>query len=123
MMLLTGGDRKAAQRLWLRKVRIHMEAPQSSREQPLADSRTPAGEPAPARAQAVPKPETTAQLARRERSQIRLRQKHLASKIWASIRIASRRAMAACGDGRRRRRGGCGRSSRRSCRCGLAGSG
>jgi hypothetical protein len=58
--------------------------------QPLADSRTPAGEPAPARAQAVPTPATAAQLARRERSQIRLRQKHLASKIWASVRIASR---------------------------------
>ena len=53
MMLLTGGDRKAAQRLWLRKVRIHMEAPQSSREQPLADSRTPAGSsPSTGRAQA-----------------------------------------------------------------------
>ena len=53
MMLLTGGDRKAAQRLWLRKVRIHMEAPQSSREQPLADSRTPAGSgPGTGRAQA-----------------------------------------------------------------------
>ena len=38
----------------------------------------------------VPKPETAAQLARRERSQIRLRQKHLASKLWATIRIASR---------------------------------
>jgi len=38
----------------------------------------------------VPKLETAAQLARRERSQIRLRQKHLASKMWATIRIASR---------------------------------
>ena len=38
----------------------------------------------------MPKLETAAQLARRERSQIRLRQKHLASKIWASVRIASR---------------------------------
>ena len=27
LMLLTGGNRKAAQRLWLRKVRIHREAP------------------------------------------------------------------------------------------------
>ena len=86
MMLLTGGDRKAAQRLWLRKVRIHMEAPQSSREQPLADSRTPAGSgPGTGRAQAG---DGRAQLARRERSQIRLRQKHLASKIWASVRVA-----------------------------------
>ena len=43
----------AAQRFWLRKVRIHMEAPQSSRAQPLADSRTPAGSgPGTGRAQA-----------------------------------------------------------------------
>jgi len=28
LMLLTGGDRLAAQELWLRKVRIHLEAPQ-----------------------------------------------------------------------------------------------
>ena len=34
----------------------------------------------------MPKPETAAQLARRERSQIRLRQKHLASKMWATTR-------------------------------------
>ena len=53
--------------------------------------RTAKPQPAPARAQAVPKPETAAQLARREHSQIRLRQKHLASKIWASL---SRRAKA-----------------------------
>ena len=33
---------------------------------------------------------TAAQLARRERSQIRLRQKHLASKIWPGVRVASR---------------------------------
>jgi hypothetical protein len=52
--------------------------------------RTAKPQPAPARAQAVPKPETAAQLARRERSQIRLRQKRLASKMWATIRIASR---------------------------------
>jgi hypothetical protein len=32
---------------------------------------------------------TAAQLARRERSQIRLRQKHLASKIWAGVRVAT----------------------------------
>ena len=33
---------------------------------------------------------TACQLARRERSQKRLRQKHLASKLWACIRVASR---------------------------------
>ena len=46
--------------------------------------------PAPARAQAVPKPRTAAQIARHERSQKQLRQKHLARKMWASVRIASR---------------------------------
>ena len=30
-MLLTDGNRKAAQRLWLRKVRIHREAPPDAR--------------------------------------------------------------------------------------------
>ena len=33
---------------------------------------------------------TECQLARRERSQKRLRQKHLASKMWACIRVATR---------------------------------
>jgi hypothetical protein len=89
LMLLTGGNRKAAQRLWLRKVRIHREAPpDAGASAPKAATAKP--QPAPARAQAVPKLETAAQLARRARSQIRLRQKHLASKIWASVRIASR---------------------------------
>ena len=85
-MLLTDGNRKAAQRLWLRKVRIHREAPpDAGASAPKAATAKP--QPAPARAQAVPKPETAAQLARRERSQIWLRQKHLASKMWASVRI------------------------------------
>ena len=89
LMLLTGGNRQAAQRLWLRKVRIHREAPpDAGASAPKAATAKP--QPAPARAQAVPRLETAAQLARRERSQIRLRQKHLASKIWASVRVASR---------------------------------
>ena len=89
LMLLTDGNRKAAQRLWLRKVRIHREAPpDAGASAPKAATAKP--QPAPARAQAVPKLETAAQLARRERSQIRLRHKHLASKIWASVRVASR---------------------------------
>ena len=88
-MLLTDGNRKAAQQLWLRKVRIHREAPpDAGASAPKAATAKP--QPAPARARAVPKLETAAQLARRERSQIRLRQKHLASKMWATIRIASR---------------------------------
>ena len=90
---LTRGNLYAAQRLWLRKERIKAEASQVASAGAPQASQQPAGcqaKPAPARAQAVPKPETAAQLARRERSQIRLRQKHLASKIWASVRIASR---------------------------------
>jgi hypothetical protein len=88
-MLLTDGNRKAAQQLWLRKVRIHREAPpDAGASAPKAATAKP--QPAPARARAVPKLETAAQLARRERSQIRLRQKHLASKVWASVRVASR---------------------------------
>ena len=38
----------------------------------------------------IPRPETAAQLARCERSQKQLRQKHLARKMWACVRIASR---------------------------------
>ena len=49
--------------------------------------------PASAQAQAVPKPATAAQLARRGRSQERLHQKHLArgcGRLCASVRVASR---------------------------------
>ena len=89
LMLLTDGNRKAAQQLWLRKVRIHREAPPDAGAS-APKAATAKSQPATARAQAVPKLETAAQLARRERSQIRLRQKHLASKVWASVRVASR---------------------------------
>ena len=91
-MLLTDGNRKAAQQLWLRKVRIHREAPpDAGASAPKAATAKP--QPAPARARAVPKLETAAQLARRERSQIRLRQKHLASKVWASTTPLSDRPL------------------------------
>ena len=93
LMLLTGGDRLAAQELWLRKVRIHLEAPQGAGASAPKAAQQVAGrrpKPAPARAQAVPKPRTAAQIARHERSQKQLRQKHLARKMWASVRIASR---------------------------------
>ena len=64
LMLLTGSNRKAAQRLWLRKVRIHREAPpDAGGSAPKAATAKP--QPAPARAQAVPRLETAAQLARR----------------------------------------------------------
>ena len=93
LMLLAGGDRLAAQELWLRKVRIHLEAPQGAGASAPKAAQQVAGrrpKPAPARAQAVPKPRTAAQIARHERSQKQLRQKHLARKMWASVRIASR---------------------------------
>ena len=102
---LTRGNLHAAQQLWLRKERIKAEASQVASAGAPQASQQPAGcqaKPAPARAQAVPKPETAAQLARRERSQIRLRQKRLASKMWATIRIASR--LLACWLGRARTR-------------------
>ena len=90
---LTRGNRYAAQQLWLRKERIKAEASQVASAGAPQASQQPAGcqaKPATVEARGVPKPETAAQLARRERSQIRLRQKHLASKMWATTRIASR---------------------------------
>ena len=91
LVLLTDGNRKAAQRLWLRKVRIHREAPpDAGASAPKAATAKP--QPAPARARAVPKLETAAQLARRERSQIRLRQKHLATSRARSGRACGSQA-------------------------------
>ena len=93
LMRLAGGNRFAAQELWLRKGRNHTEAPPDAgasaprAAQQVADRRP---KPAPTRAQAVSKPRTAAQIARHERSQKQLRQKHLARKMWASVRIASR---------------------------------
>ena len=93
LMLLAGGNRKAAQQLWLRKGRIRAPPGAGAQQSAPRAAQQVAGlhpKPAPAQAQAVPKPETAAQLARRERSQLQLRQKHLARKMWACVRIASR---------------------------------
>ena len=93
LMLLAGGNRKAAQQLWLRKGRIRAPPGAGAQQSAPKAAQQVAGlqpKPAPAQAQAVPKPETAAQLARRERSQLQLRQKHLARKMWACVRIASR---------------------------------
>ena len=68
---LAGGNRHAAQQLWLRKERIKAEASQFASAGAPQASQQPAGcraKPAPARAQAVPKQKTAAQLARSERS-------------------------------------------------------
>ena len=93
LMLLAGGNRKAAQQLWLRKGRIRAPPGAGAQQSAPKAAQQVAGlhpKPAPAQAQAVPKPETAAQLARRERNQLQLRQKHLARKMWACVRIASR---------------------------------
>ena len=80
-----------------RRAAAHPQAQQKASRQP---------KPAPARAQAVPKPRTAAQLARRQRSLIRLQQKHLARalarertahglRVWcARARVALRRRTA-----------------------------
>ena len=76
-ILLADGSGYAAQQLWLRNVRNHTEAPPQAGDGASAPkaAQQDAG-PArrdPSRAQAVPKPETAAQLARRERSTARAR--------------------------------------------------
>ena len=112
---LTGGNRYAAQQLWLRKERIKAEASQFASAGSPQASRQPAGcraEPAPAWAQAVPKQMTAAQLARKARDSRRLNQKHLASKLWAYVRVASR-MLAWCTRARTR----CGHRTLREQRC------
>ena len=88
LMQLAGGNRFAAQELWLRKGRNHTEAPPDAGASAPRAAQQVAGrrpKPAPTRAQAVSKPRTAAQIARHERSQKQLRQKHLARKMWASV--------------------------------------
>ena len=96
---LAGGNRHAAQQLWLRKERIKAEASQFASAGAPQASQQPAGcraKPAPARAQAVPKQKTAAQLARSERSRDRLFQKHLAkvTKVRPRLQAWLRRARA-----------------------------
>ena len=71
-LLVHEGDEET-QRLFLRLRRQKLHTPPGAKRD--AGHRA---KPAPARAQAVPKPKTAAQLARSERSRERLRQKHLA---------------------------------------------
>ena len=99
---LTGGNRYAAQQLWLRKERIKAEASQFGSAGSQQASQQPAGcraKPAPARAQAVPRQKTAAQLARSERSRERLFQKHLAkvAKVRPRLQAWLRRARANLG--------------------------
>ena len=102
---LAGGNRHAAQQLWLRKERIKAEASQFASAGSPQASQQPAGcraKPAPARAQAVPKQKTAAQLARSERSRERLFQKHLAkvAKVRPRLQAWLRRARASLGQRR-----------------------
>ena len=102
---LSGGNRYAAQQLWLRKERMKAEASQVASAAPPQASQQPAGnraKPAPARAQAVPKQKSAAQLARSEWSRERLFQKHLAkvAKVRPRLQAWLRRARASLGQRR-----------------------
>ena len=88
---LAGGNRRRAQWLWLQKERRKAEASQLASAKSPQASQQPAGcqaKPATARAQGVPKPKKSA--ARLAKDRRRLNQKHLASKMWAYARVASR---------------------------------
>ena len=85
LLLLLGGSRKAAVQLWLRKQRIYANAQQVA-GRPATEAKGPR-EAAERQAGGESKPETAAQAARRHRSERRLREKHLARKIWAAVRV------------------------------------
>jgi hypothetical protein len=91
LLELTGGNRRRAQWLWLQKERTKAEASQLASATSPQASQQPAGcqaKPATARARGVPKPKKSA--ARLAKDRRRLNQKHLASKTWACVRVASR---------------------------------
>ena len=85
LLLLLGGSRKAAVQLWLRKQRIYANAQQAA-GRPATEAKGSRGA-AERQAGGESKPETAAQAARRHRSERRLREKHLARKIWAAVRV------------------------------------
>ena len=85
LLLLLGGSRKAAVQLWLRKQRIYANAQQAA-GRPATEAKGPR-EAAERQAGGESKPETAAQAARRHRSERRLREKHLARKVWAAVRV------------------------------------
>ena len=104
LLELTGGNRRRAQWLWLQKERTKAEASQLASATSPQARQQPAGcqaKPATARARVVPKPKKSA--ARLAKDRRRLNQKHLASKMWAYVRVASRmlawctRARTRCG--------------------------
>ena len=70
---------------WERRQRIYANAQQSA-GRPATEAKGSRGA-AERQAGGKSKPETAAQAARRHRSERRLREKHLASKIWAAVRV------------------------------------
>ena len=82
-----GGSRKAAVQLWKweRRQRIYANAQQAA-GRPATEAKGSRGA-AERQAGGESKPETAAQAARRHRSEHRLREKHLARKIWAAVRV------------------------------------
>ena len=89
LKLLCAGNVAKMQQLWLRKQRVVSSSRQQAEGQsrPMQQGRAtrPAREPA-----AQAKRQTPAQAARKARSQMQLRRKHLASKLWACVRVAAR---------------------------------
>ena len=72
-------------RKWERRQRIYANAQQSA-GRPATEAKGSRGA-AERQAGGESKPETAAQAARRHRSEHRLREKHLARKIWAAVRV------------------------------------
>ena len=89
LRLLCDDNVAKMQQLWLRKQGVVAGSRQQAGGQPRPQqqSRPARKESAPV---ARPKQQTQAQAARRARSQKQLRQKHLASKLWACVRVAAR---------------------------------
>ena len=87
LLLLLGGSRKGAVQLWKweRRQRIYANAQQAAGG-PATEAKGSRGA-AERQAGGKSKPETAAQAARRHRSEHRLREKHLARKIWAAVRV------------------------------------
>ena len=87
LLLLLGGSRKGAVQLWKweRRQRIYANAQQAA-GRPATEAKGSRGA-AERQAGGESKPETAAQAARRHRSEHRLREKHLARKIWAAVRV------------------------------------
>ena len=90
---LTRGNHYAAQKLWLQRERIKAEASQVASAGSPQASQWAAGcqaKPATARARDVPRARPKKSAARLAKDRRRLNQKHLARKMWAYVRVASR---------------------------------